>query len=95
MSLSVFTDFLFRLSGILFPIFGITIIRYAKLNNLDPYNYITWLLKGATYENFTDPKELDKYMPWNAPESMKVPALLKETGSTNASDKSAEQSCAS
>ena len=72
-----------------------SLIAIAKLNNLDPYNYITWLLKGATYENFTDPKELDKYMPWNTPESMKVPALLKETGSTNASDKSAEQSCAS
>ena len=29
MSRSVFTEFLFRLSGILFPIFGKTIIRYA------------------------------------------------------------------
>ena len=29
MSRSVFTEFLFRLSGILFPIFGKTIVRYA------------------------------------------------------------------
>ena len=31
MSLSVFTDFLFRLSGILFPIFSKTIVRYAHI----------------------------------------------------------------
>ena len=38
MSLSVSTEFLFRLSGNLFPIFGITIIRYASGGNPQPKN---------------------------------------------------------
>ena len=53
-----------------------SLVATAKLNHLDPYKFITWLLTATAANDFQDPKRLDQLMPWNAPESMKIPMPL-------------------
>ena len=61
MSLSVFTDFLFRLSGILFPIFGITIIRYAQLTVTDALDTMVKWFCILFNNQFTPDEVYDNY----------------------------------
>ena len=51
-----------RSSAILF-----SIIETAKENGLDPYCYLTWVLKTAPYLSMTDPAQIDKLLPAHAP----------------------------
>ena len=51
-----------RSSAILF-----SIIQTAKENGLDPYRYLTWVLKTAPALSMTDPAQLDMLLPTNAP----------------------------
>lgn len=53
-----------RSSAILF-----SIIEAAKENNLDPYRYLTWVLKSAPYLNMDDPNQVETLLPSNAPDS--------------------------
>ena len=51
-----------RSSAILF-----SIIQTAKENGLDPYRYLTWVLKTAPDLSMTDPAQIDKLLPAHAP----------------------------
>ena len=35
-------------------------------NGLDPYNYLTWLLKQAKDADLTDTETVQSMLPWNA-----------------------------
>ena len=51
-----------RSSAILF-----SMIQTAKENDLDPYRYLTWVLKKAPYLNMSAPSDVDILLPANAP----------------------------
>ena len=44
-----------------------TMIQTAAENHLDPYQYLTWLLKTANTANLKDPDIIQSLLPWNAP----------------------------
>lgn len=52
-----------RSSAIIF-----SLIQTAKENNLDPFRYLTWILKTAPYLNMKDPSQVDLLLPINAPD---------------------------
>lgn len=43
-----------------------SLIQTAIENGLDPYNYLTWLLKKAKDADLTDPEVVQRLLPWNA-----------------------------
>lgn len=43
-----------------------SLIQTALENGLDPYNYLTWLLKQAKDSDLTDTVTVKKLLPWNA-----------------------------
>ena len=45
-----------------------SLIRTAIENNLDPYRYLTWLMKTANTADLTEPSTVEALLPWNAPE---------------------------
>ena len=45
------------------------LIQTAIENGLDPYKYLTWLLKTANTANLKNPDIVEKLLPWNAPEA--------------------------
>ena len=45
-----------------------SLIQTAIENSLDPYKYLTWLLKTANNADLTDSEIVKKLLPWNAPE---------------------------
>ena len=51
-----------RSSAILF-----SIIQTARENGLDPYRYLTWVLKTAPALSMIDPAQIDMLLPTNAP----------------------------
>ncbi len=51
-----------RSSAILF-----SMIQTAKENGLDPYRYLTWVLKKAPYLNMSDSSDVNILLPANAP----------------------------
>jgi transposase len=48
-----------------------SLIETAKVNALDPFKYLTFLLKTAPTLDLTDKTQLEKLLPWNAPETCK------------------------
>ena len=44
-----------------------SMIQTAIENGLDPYKYLTWLMKTAKDANLTDEKTIQMLLPWNAP----------------------------
>ncbi|MGM9640862.1 MAG: IS66 family transposase [Faecousia sp.] len=44
-----------------------SLIQTAIENGLDPYRYLTWLLKAASNADLDDPKIVQSLLPWNAP----------------------------
>lgn len=44
-----------------------SVIQTAIENGLDPYKYLTWLMKTAKDTNLTDEKTIQMLLPWNAP----------------------------
>ena len=44
-----------------------TMIQTAIENGLDPYRYLTWLLKTANCADLKDPDIIQSLLPWNAP----------------------------
>ena len=44
-----------------------SLIQTAIENSLDPYRYLTWLLKTAKDANWEDPETIQALLPWNAP----------------------------
>lgn len=45
-----------------------SLIQTAIENGLDPYKYLTWLLKQAKDADPTDAQAVHNLLPWNAPE---------------------------
>ena len=45
-----------------------SLIQTAIENGLDPYKYLTWLLKQAKDADLTDAEVVQRLMPWNTPE---------------------------
>ena len=45
-----------------------SLIQTAIENGLDPYQYLTWLLKHAKDANLTEEGTLQTLLPWNAPD---------------------------
>ena len=43
-----------------------SLIQTAIENGLDPYKYLTWLLKDANNADLTQAEEIQKLLPWNA-----------------------------
>ena len=48
------------------------VFKTALENQLDPYRYLTWLLKMANGTDLTRPDILQSLLPWKAPETCKV-----------------------
>ena len=44
-----------------------SLIQTAIENGLDPYKYLTWLLKTANNADLSDPQTVQNLLPWNAP----------------------------
>ncbi len=42
--------------------------KTALENKLDPYRYLTWLLKTANTADLTDEQIVKRLLPWNAPD---------------------------
>ncbi len=45
-----------------------SLIETAKENGLDPYRYLTWVLRTAPTLDMTDCDQVEKLMPMNAPD---------------------------
>ena len=45
-----------------------SLIETAMENRLDPYRYLTWLLKTANTADLTDEQIVKQLLPWNAPD---------------------------
>ena len=44
-----------------------SLIQTAIENGLDPYKYLTWLLKTANNADMNDTEVVQSLLPWNAP----------------------------
>lgn len=66
-------------------------IASAYANELDPEKYIAFLLNNIRLINSDDPDELDKLMPWNAPEECKIPGARKARENASASSQEASR----
>ena len=49
-----------------------SLIETAKANNLDPYKYLTWVLKTAPTKNMKDTEKVKTLLPMNAPAECRV-----------------------
>ena len=49
-----------------------SLIQTAIENGLDPYKYLTWLLKKANNADLTDTQFVQSLLPWNAPQECKT-----------------------
>ena len=49
-----------------------TMIQTAIENHLDPYRYLTWLLKAANTADLTRPEVIEQLLPWNAPQECRM-----------------------
>ena len=49
-----------------------SMIQTALENGLDPYRYLTWLMKTASKTDLSDDENLLPLLPWNAPQDCRV-----------------------
>ena len=49
-----------------------SMIQTAIENDLDPYRYLTWLLRTAKDLDLQDESSIQMLLPWNAPEECRV-----------------------
>ncbi len=49
-----------------------TMIQTAKENGLDPFRYLTWLLRTANTADLTCPEVVEQLLPWNAPQECRT-----------------------
>ena len=50
-----------------------SLIQTAMENNLNPYQYLVWLLKTANTADLTDVQTVQSLLPWNAPAECAAP----------------------
>ncbi|WP_279279234.1 IS66 family transposase [Sporotomaculum syntrophicum] len=55
-----------------------SLIETAKENHLDPYRFLCYVFEAAPNMDLGDPKQLEQLLPWNAPETCKIPPDLGE-----------------
>ena len=55
-----------KLTDYLWPIVR-EMIKTAIENGLDPYRYLTWLMKSAKDVELENPETIQALLPWNAP----------------------------
>lgn len=55
-----------------------SLIETAKENGLDPHRFLSYVFDAAPNTDLGDPKQLELLLPWNAPETCKVPPGLNE-----------------
>ena len=49
-----------------------SLIRTAMENSLDPYKYLTWMLRTAKDADLTDVEAVQRLLPWNAPDACRT-----------------------
>ena len=49
-----------------------SLVETAKENDLDPYRYLTWLMRGAPKMDMSDEQQVSQLLPVNAPVECKV-----------------------
>jgi len=49
-----------------------SLIQTAIENGLDPYKYLTWLLKAANNADLSEPQTVQTLLPWNAPAECRI-----------------------
>ena len=49
-----------------------SLIQTAIENGLDPYRYLTWLMKTAKDADLSQEKAIQVLLPWNAPKECKA-----------------------
>lgn len=49
-----------------------SLIETAKANSLDPYRYLTWVLKTAPMKNMKDAEQVKNLLPMNAPAECRI-----------------------
>ena len=49
-----------------------SLIQTAIENGLDPYSYLTWLMKTANTADLTELSDVEAFLPWNAPKDCKT-----------------------
>ena len=49
-----------------------SLIQTALENGLDPYRYLTWLLKNVAKTDLSADESIQALLPWNAPEECRV-----------------------
>ena len=49
-----------------------SLLQTAIENGLDPYRYLTWLLRTAKDANLTDTQAVQNLLPWNVPAECRV-----------------------
>ena len=49
-----------------------SLIQTAIENGLEPYKYLTWLMKTAKDADLADPITVQALLPWNAPEEYRA-----------------------
>ena len=54
-----------------------SLIQTAIENGLEPYKYLTWLMKMAKDANLEDAAAVQALLPWNAPEECRAPQRKK------------------
>lgn len=52
-----------------------TLIQTAIENGLDPYRYLTWVMRTAATLNLRQPEDVRKLLPWNAATECKTRAI--------------------
>lgn len=50
-----------------------SLIETAKENGLDPYRFLSYVFDAAPNMDLDNPEQLEQLLPWNAPETCKVP----------------------
>ncbi len=54
-----------------------SLIQTAIENGLDPYRYLTWLMKTANNADLTDSDTVKNLLPWNVPEECRLGRRIK------------------
>ena len=54
------------------PAIMFSLIQTAIENGLDPYKYLTWLLKQVKAADLTDDQAIQSSLPWNVPTELRT-----------------------
>jgi transposase len=54
-----------------------SLVETAKENGLDPYRFLSYIFEAAPNMDLSDPKQLERLLPWNAPQTCRTPLKLE------------------